>query len=42
MVRSTPVGNTIKLSLKSEQPLKLNYSIGDASVTYFLAPYVEE
>ena len=42
MVRSTPIGNAIKLSLKSEQPLKLNYSIGDASVTYFLAPYVEE
>lgn len=42
MVRSTPVGNSIKLSLKSDQPLRLSYNIGDANVTYFLAPYVEE
>ncbi len=42
MVRSTPMGNVIHLSLKSDQPLKLSYNIGDANVTYFLAPYVEE
>jgi proliferating cell nuclear antigen len=42
MVRSSPIGNSIKLSLKSNQPLRLSYNIGDASVTYFLAPYVEE
>jgi proliferating cell nuclear antigen len=42
MVKSTPVGNSINLSLKSDQPLKLGYNIGDANVTYFLAPYVEE
>ena len=42
MVRSSAVGNIIKLSLKSDQPLRMSYNIGDASVTYFLAPYVEE
>src|SRR5271157_2468614 len=42
MVRSTPIGNIINLSLKSDQPLRLSYNIGDANVTYFLAPYVEE
>lgn len=42
MVKSNPMGTTISLSLKSKQPLKLSYSICDASVTYFLAPYVEE
>lgn len=42
MVRSSPVGNNIKIALKSDQPLRLTYSIGDASVTYYLAPYVEE
>ncbi|VVB77229.1 DNA polymerase sliding clamp [uncultured archaeon] len=42
MVKSTPTGNAINLSLKSDQPLKMSYNIGDANVTYFLAPYVEE
>lgn len=42
MVRSSPMGNAIKLSIKSSQPLKLSYNIGDAAVTYYLAPYVEE
>ena len=42
MVRSSPMGNSIKLSIKSDQPLRLTYNIGDAAVTYFLAPYVEE
>ena len=31
MVKSSPLGNIIKLSLKSDQPLRLTYSIGDAS-----------
>lgn len=42
MVRSSPIGNAIKLGIKSDQPLRLTYNIGDAIVTYFLAPYVEE
>ena len=42
MVRSSPMGNAIKLSIKSEQPLRVTYNIGDAVITYYLAPYVEE
>ncbi len=42
MVRSSPMGNSIRLGIKSDQPLKLSYNIGDAAVTYYLAPYVEE
>lgn len=42
MVRSSPMGNAIKLAIKSDQPLRLSYNIGDAAVTYYLAPYVEE
>ncbi len=42
MVKSCPTGNQINIGLKSNEPLKLNYKIGDASITYFLAPYMEE
>ncbi|MGC8547393.1 MAG: proliferating cell nuclear antigen (pcna) [Candidatus Micrarchaeia archaeon] len=42
MVKSSPVGNSVQLSLKTNQPLKLGYSIGDATIVYYLAPYVEE
>jgi proliferating cell nuclear antigen PCNA len=42
MVRSSPMGNAIKLSIKSDQPLRMTYNKGDAAVTYYLAPYVEE
>ncbi len=42
MVRSCPTGSTITLSLKSNEPLKLKYNIGDAEVNYYLAPYMEE
>lgn len=42
MVKSAPVGNSVTLSLKTNQPLKVGYNIGDASIVYYLAPYVEE
>ncbi len=42
MVKSCPSGSAINIGLKSNEPLKLNYKIGEASVTYFLAPYMEE
>ncbi|MGC9037098.1 MAG: proliferating cell nuclear antigen (pcna) [Candidatus Micrarchaeia archaeon] len=42
MVKSSPVGGSVVLSLKTNQPLKLSYKIGEASITYYLAPYVEE
>lgn len=41
MVRGCPIGNEIGLSLKSDEPLKLDYKIHDASITYYLAPYME-
>jgi len=42
MVKSSSMGNVIKIAIKSDQPLRLSYNIGDANVTYYLAPYVEE
>lgn len=42
IVKGCPVGNSIKMSLKSEKPLKLSYNIKDAVLTYYLAPYVSE
>ncbi len=42
MVRSCPIGSHIGIDLKSNEPMKLNYNIGDSSITYFLAPYMEE
>lgn len=42
MVKSCPIGNAVNIQLKSNEPLKLNYKIGDADISYFLAPYMEE
>ncbi|MGC8676030.1 MAG: proliferating cell nuclear antigen (pcna) [Candidatus Micrarchaeia archaeon] len=42
MVKSSQVGNSVVLELKTNQPLRLNYNIGQATITYYLAPYVEE
>ncbi|MCL5786723.1 MAG: proliferating cell nuclear antigen (pcna) [Candidatus Marsarchaeota archaeon] len=41
MVKSCPPGSYIDISLKSNEPLKLSYKVGDAQITYFLAPYME-
>ncbi|MEM0201634.1 MAG: proliferating cell nuclear antigen (pcna) [Candidatus Micrarchaeaceae archaeon] len=41
MVKACPIGNTVSMYLKTSEPLKLSYNIGDASVTYYLAPYIE-
>ncbi len=42
MVKSCPIGSVINIGLKTNEPLKLSYGIGDAQITYFLAPYMEE
>ncbi len=42
MVKSCPIGNVVTVSLKSNEPLKLRYNIGDAEVNYYLAPYMED
>jgi proliferating cell nuclear antigen len=42
MVKSCPSGNVISIAMKSNEPLKLSYKIGDADLSYFLAPYMED
>jgi DNA polymerase III sliding clamp (beta) subunit (PCNA family) len=42
MVKSCPIGNSVSIELKSNEPLRLTYSIGESTVSYFLAPYMEE
>ena len=42
IVRACPQSNTIQLSLKTEEPIKIDYKIGDASLSYYLAPYMLE
>ncbi len=42
MVRGCPIGSNISIALKSSEPMKLRYNIGDAELSYFLAPYMEE
>lgn len=42
MVRSCPTGNSVAIAMKSNEPLKLSYNIGESSISYFLAPYMED
>ncbi|MDE1810681.1 MAG: hypothetical protein KGH66_01415, partial [Candidatus Micrarchaeota archaeon] len=41
MISASPANSSISLSIKTEEPIKIEYKIGEASVTYFLAPYME-
>jgi proliferating cell nuclear antigen len=41
MVNACPSSENISLSMKTDQPIKLSYKIGDAIVSYYLAPYME-
>ncbi len=41
MTRNTDVATVIKINLKKDNPLEMSYSIGEGSVTYFLAPRIE-
>ena len=36
-----PASSNISLSMKTEEPIKIDYKIGDAQVAYYLAPYME-
>ncbi|MBR9707429.1 MAG: hypothetical protein GOV15_03260, partial [Candidatus Diapherotrites archaeon] len=38
ILREADTGDIVKLSLKSEAPLKVTYPIGDAKISYYLAP----
>lgn len=41
MISACPSNSTMVLSIKTEEPIKIEYKIGDANVSYFLAPYME-
>lgn len=41
IISACPADSSVSLSLKSEEPIKVDYKIGDASLSYFLAPYME-
>lgn len=41
MISAAPAGSNVSLSIKTEEPIKVEYKIGDAAVSYFLAPYME-
>ena len=40
IVSASPPDSDIKLSLKTNEPIKLDYAIGDAKFIYYLAPYI--
>jgi proliferating cell nuclear antigen len=41
MISACPSNSTMTLSIKTEEPIKIEYKIGDAGVSYYLAPYME-
>ncbi len=41
IISACPSNATMMLSIKTEEPIKVDYKIGDASVSYYLAPYME-
>jgi len=41
MTRNTDVSTVIEINLKKDNPMKMEYAIGDGKVTYYLAPRIE-
>jgi proliferating cell nuclear antigen len=41
MTKNTDVANVIEINLKKDNPLRIEYSIGEGKVNYFLAPRIE-
>jgi proliferating cell nuclear antigen len=41
MISACPSNSVMMLSIKTEEPIKIDYHIGDANVSYYLAPYME-
>jgi len=41
MISACPSNSTMVLSIKTEEPIKIVYKIGEAEVSYYLAPYME-
>ncbi len=42
IIGAAPAESSVHLSLKTEEPLKIDYKVGDAVLAYFLAPYMSE
>ena len=41
IMKGCPAAASVQLSLKNQEPIKIDYKIGDAAVAYYLAPYME-
>ncbi len=41
IIRACPSESAVSLSLKSEEPIRVDYKIGEATLAYYLAPYME-
>jgi len=41
MTKNTDVANVIEINLKKDNPLRMEYAIGEGKVNYFLAPRIE-
>jgi proliferating cell nuclear antigen len=41
IIRGCPTDSSVSLSLKSEEPIRVDFKIGDATLAYYLAPYME-
>lgn len=42
IVKACPEEGELKINLKTKMPVKLEYGIGEASLTYYLAPRIDE
>jgi proliferating cell nuclear antigen len=41
MISACPQNSNVTLSLKTEEPIRIDYKIGEAMLAYYLAPYME-
>lgn len=41
IISACPQDSAVTISFKTEEPMRVDYKIGDASVSYYLAPYIE-
>ena len=41
IISACPADSSVLLSLKTEEPIKIDYKIGEAALAYYLAPYMD-
>lgn len=41
IINACPSNSSVMLSMKTDEPIRIDYGIGDAKLAYFLAPYME-